>query len=163
MDKRFKALVDGSWEVTLEPYELRMACLVGIERLVQVIARDNRVPLKDDDAGFNKDLNGACGEAAFAKFRNVWWDGSVNTFSAFGDVGGAEVRTRTKHDWQLFVRPADKDERYFVLVTGRPPTYRVQGWILGADAKQPEWMADPGGYGKPAFFPPTAALTRFRP
>lgn len=153
---------DGYWIVHLDVNEIRMAALVGLERRIQSLGGENRVPLKDDDAGWNKDLNGACGEAAYAKLRNVWWDASVGTFTTRPDVAGVQIRTRTRHDWDLFVRPIDKDTDRFIHVTGRPPTYRVHGWILGSDAKRPEWLQDHGGYGKPAYFVPAGALSRFK-
>jgi hypothetical protein len=80
-------------------------------------------------------IEGAGGEVAAAKALGRRRDGQVNTEKEGGVVGHIQVRTRSRYDG-LFVRPNDRDDDMLVLVTGVYPTYRVCGWIRGADAKQ---------------------------
>lgn len=109
-------------------------------------------------AGWSEHIEGACGEAAVAKVLNRFWNGSVDTFATGGDVGDIQVRTRSSHDYELLVRPDDRDSDVFILVTGRAPTFRVIGYIWGRDAKRPEWLQTHGS--RPAaYFVPHAFLT----
>jgi hypothetical protein len=93
---------------------------------------------------------------AVAKLLGIFWDGSVNTWKAH-DLPGLQVRTRSRHDYELLVRPGDDHQATWVLVTGRCPEYRVRGWIVGIDAKQKQWLHGYGGR-PPAYFVPHAAL-----
>ena len=103
-------------EVTLTKSEASMASHVGwMRHLVSVLKG-----LEDKngcDGKWDRHIEGACGELAVAKALGIYWDGSVNTFHSAGDVGNIEVRTRSRHDYDLIVRPSDHLERRFVLVT----------------------------------------------
>lgn len=145
--------------VVLEWYEVRLAAQVGVERNVQSI-KDGRTPsaaFSTKDGAWEIHVQGACGELAFAKAANRFWAGSVNRFGSSGDVGRIEVRTRSRHDYDLLVRPADADDSVFVLVTGLAPDFLVHGWVRGEEAKRDEWLRDYGGR-PPAFFVPKAVL-----
>lgn len=153
-------------ETTLSWFEVEMGVGVGLRRMMASL-RDDRKPVyaaasakfSPADSWFIHIL-GACGEMAFAKATNTYWDGSVNTFSR-GDVGRVQVRTRQSHGADLFIRPKDSDTEVFVLVTGTPPTFRIVGWALGEWAKRPEWQHHNGGNGA-AYFMPHAKLEPFR-
>jgi hypothetical protein len=111
-----------------------------------------------DGEGWSEHIEGACGEIAVAKLLGIFWDGSVNTWKA-NDLPGLGVRTRSRHDYDLIVRPSDDDHASWVLVTGRCPHYRVHGWITGAAAKRPEFLKNYGG--RPAaYFVPASELRR---
>ena len=100
---------------------------------------------------------GACGECAFAKGTNRYWSAGVNTFKG-SDVGAnIQIRTRSRHDYDLIVRHGDRDDDIFVLVTGGPQTFLIHGWIKCSDAKQPQFLANYGDHGE-AFFVPKSAL-----
>lgn len=142
-------------EVSLEPFEVRLAAGVGMSR--HVAALEKGLP---DRHGFSGDgwkvhIEGALGELVVAKALNRFWSGSVNTFKG-GDVGRLQVRTRSSHTYDLIVRSSDADEEYFVLVTGQCPHYRVHGWIKGADAKQPQWVQSHGDRPAAWFIPQNA-------
>lgn len=140
-----------------------MAAGVGLERQLRALTdkrpdRHGFVP--KEEAGWCLHIEGACGEAAVAKALNRFWDGSVDSFKSGGDVGGIQVRTRSRHDYELIVRADDRDTDVFVLVTGRAPTFRVVGYILGRDAKRPEFLQRHGN--RPgAYFVPYSVLTPF--
>jgi len=109
-----------------------------------------------DGCGWSEHIEGACGEMAVAKHLGIYWDGSVNTFHQC-DLPGLQVRTRSRHDYDLIVRPSDRDDDIFVLVTGKCPHYTIHGWIAGRDAKKQEYEAAHGG--RPtAYFVPRSAL-----
>lgn len=151
--------------VTLEDYEIRLAAEVGISRRIESLrggeSRHRAGQEQGEALTWQQHIEGALGEMAFAKWRNLYWSGSVNTFQNGGDVGAIQVRTGSKPGHRLIIRESDKDEDVFVLLTGRAPTYTIHGWIRGRDAKRPEWRTDPGGHGI-AFFVPQEALHALR-
>lgn len=142
--------------VTLETYEWAMAASAGMRRQMAAVAAG-----LEDKHGFNGDgwgvhIEGACGEMAVAKALGIYWDGSVNTFKR-PDVASLQVRTRSE-DWHdILVRPGDGDDDIFVLVTGRSPSFTIQGWIRGSEAKVSEFLATHGGR-PPAYFVPQKRL-----
>lgn len=93
---------------------------------------------------------------AVAKHLNRYWNGALGNLKA-DDVSSIQVRTRTKHSYDLIVHPDDPDEKVFVLVTGLPPRFRVHGWAIGAFCKDMKHWKDPAG-GRPAFFVPKSEL-----
>lgn len=142
--------------VTLASHEMATAAWVGVRR--QVEARRKGLPDKHgfDGDGWGSHIEGAGGEMAVAKALNRYWDGSVNTFRA-PDLPGMQVRTRSRHDFELLVRPNDSRDEVFVLVTGQMPNYTVHGWIRGHEAMRDEWSKQHGGR-PPAYFVPHEAL-----
>lgn len=139
--------------------EVLLASMVGVRRQVAAMERD----LPDGRCAsdpWNIHIEGAAGEMAFAKATNRYWAAPVNTFHDGGDVGDVQVRTRSKHHYELIVRNDDRDSDWFVLVTGTAPKFVVHGWIQGRAAKRPEWERQHGGFA-PAFFVPQEALTSF--
>lgn len=143
--------------VALEWFEVSRAALVGVSRNVEALRKgcQNRLPINDE---WSIHILGALGECAFAKATNRYWNGSVNTFKAGGDIGDSiQIRTRSRHSYDLIVRDGDRDEDVFVLVTGGPSEFRVHGWMLGADAKTKKYRANYGNYGE-AYFVPSREL-----
>lgn len=140
--------------VNLEWFEVSRAALVGVSRNVEALRKSltNKMPTNQRDWDIH--ILGALGECAFAKATNRYWNGSVNTFKSGGDIGECiQIRTRSKHSYDLIVRDEDKDGDVFVLVTGGPLEFRVQGWIRAADAKRREYRANYGNYGEAYFVP----------
>lgn len=142
--------------VTLTEQEMRLAADVGVGRQIRSMLAGRK-----DAYGFKGDpwrihIEGAMGELALAKALGRYWSGAGELYGDDTDVGGVQVRTRTRHDYELYVWPRDEDEAIFVLVTGTPPSFRVHGWIRGADAKRQEWFKSLGR--APAYFVPQEAL-----
>ncbi len=144
--------------VTLEWHEVMLAAGVGMRRHIAALRAG-----RPDRHGFNGQTGwtihaeGACGEMAIAKALGLYWNGSVDTFKSFGDVGALQVRTRSRPEYELIVRPDDSDDDTFVLITGTAPTFTVVGAILGGLAKRDEWLQDYGG--RPAaYFVPHSEL-----
>lgn len=135
--------------VRLTSGEMMQAALVGVMRHVGNLKRGRQDAHGYAGDGWAAHIEGACGELALAKALGLYWSGALE-FRA-DDVGRLQVRTRSRHDYDLIVHPEDPDDRPFVLVTGKAPDFRVGGWIMGRDAKRQAWWADPAG-GRPAFF-----------
>ena len=101
---------------------------------------------------------GACGEFAVAKLYGKSWRPSVNTFHIEPDVGSAiEVRATARETGRLIVRDNDADDRWFILVTGKPPNLIVRGRIKGINAKKDKWVRNPNAH-RSAWFVPQSAL-----
>ena len=111
-------------DVTLTGYEMAMASDAGRLRNISAI-KDGRKS-KIEGGEWQEHIEGATGEVAAAKLMNVFWGGSVNTFKTGGDIDGTgwEVRTRSKHDYDLVVRDSDPDGRVMILVTGKSPNFK---------------------------------------
>lgn len=148
-------------EVQLNYWELFRAAIVGITWHLESIWKESKPRVVFDDAeGWGANIEGACGECAFAKGRGLYWAAHTNTYTRFPDVGDVEVRTRTQHWHDLIIRKHDRPDRKYVLVTGQAypkPIYRLRGWIWGYEAMQPEYLANHGGKGE-AFFVPADKL-----
>lgn len=162
-----------SIQIELTPHEIGLAEYVGTRRHEEAVAQ-GRPDCHGFGGGYRDGLDihieGACGEVAVAKALNVFYDGSVNTFKTGGDIGGLtltedsqsktislQVRTRSKDYYDLLIRPNDRDEDIFVLVTGVRPKYSIHGWVQAADVKREEFLNDYGGR-PPAYFVPKTEL-----
>jgi hypothetical protein len=144
--------------VRLEWFEISAAAQVGVSRNVEAIRAGYRSRMRGKDSMWDRHVLGALGECAFAKATGRYWSGSVNTFKSGGDVGNTiQIRTRSKHDYDLIVRDDDRDDDIYVLVTGGPQEFLVHGWMLCADAKSKQFVSDYGGYGE-AYFVPQSEL-----
>lgn len=144
--------------VTLEQYELEMGAIVGAKRTASSIAKK----LKSKRAGsrkhdWNEDVEAALAECAAARVLDKYWSGSVDTFKSVGDVGDLEIRHTSLEDGSLIIRPKDKEDAIYVLVTGIAPTFDVVGWIKGKDGMNKKYMRNPRGRGV-AFFVPQEDL-----
>lgn len=148
--------------ISLTGSEFMQAAMVGVMRQIQN-RRAGRQDAHgcDPENGWSPHIEGACGEFAVAKVLGLFWSGNLGRLTA-DDVGELQVRTRSRHDYDLIVHPDDPDKRAFVLVTGRAPDFRIWGWISGQDAKRPEWWGEKGQPGRPAFFVPQSALHGLR-
>lgn len=94
-------------------------------------------------------------EMAVAKLIDKYWVPGINTFKGPDVSFDIQVRyTRTKF---LIVRPADSDNEWFYMVTGKMPNYQVWGYIFGKDAKQEKYKDAPRNR-PPAYFVPKGAL-----
>lgn len=147
--------------IQLTPAELQVAAQVGIGRQYHSMLRGNRDIVNDKgylDA-VSIHILGALGEAALAKHLGCWWSFSEGTYGRQADlVQNIEARTRKDPRHDLIVRPDDRDDALFVLVTGQGSSFTIVGYLRGSAAKQPQWLRDYGGHGKPAYFVPQAHL-----
>jgi hypothetical protein len=143
-------------KITLAWYEAAMASDVGRMRHLASIKAGLQDAHGFTGDGWSEHIEGACGEMAVAKSLGIYWDGSVNSFSA-DDLPGLQIRTRSRDHYDLLVRRSDRDDAVFVLVTGRCPNYVVHGWARAGDVKLPEYEREYGGR-EAAWFVPQSAL-----
>jgi hypothetical protein len=128
--------------VRLTWFEAVMAGEVGMRRHLAALRGGNPDQHgRNGEDGWTVHIEGAAGELAVAKVLDRYWSGSVNTYHDEGDVGQRlEVRTRSRHHYELLVRPGDPPDSAYVLVTGRVPWFVVRGWVFGHEAMRPEWL-----------------------
>jgi len=146
--------------IELTPLELEVAAWLGSRRQVSSLVRGLEDKHGFEGDGWGAHIEGVCGEMAAAKAANLYYEPRVDTFKGVADIGDdIEVRTRSRHDYELLVRPADRDiaQRAFVHVTGRAPRFEVHGWLRGLDAMRPQWQQTHGGR-EPAWFVPASEL-----
>ncbi len=111
--------------------------------------RDDAAGASSDPAtGFGYHLLGCWGEQAIAKELGIPWPRSVNQFDPhIPDVGIFHVRTRSKHHYQLIIRPTDTNASFpYVLVTTENPPHDIEihGWIYRYDATREAWWKTHG-------------------
>lgn len=56
--------------------------------------------------------------------------------------GRIEVKTRSKHGYDLLVQLDDQPDKVFVLVTHADSVTKIVGWILGRNAMRKEWIRE---------------------
>lgn len=115
----------------------------------------------NEEFGWNVHIEGACAEYACAKCLGRHWEPTVNVFKA-PDIGMTiGVRRRSRHDYDLLIRPDDNPDYAYMLVTGKAPDFAVRGWCMGRDAQRQEWLKEYGD--RPlAWFVPQAALRSWK-
>jgi hypothetical protein len=91
---------------------------------------------------WNNHVEGALGEIAVAKYLGLYPGGITDPNTT--DVGEHyEVRTRSREDYELFIRKKekeDKEDKYFILVQGSYGEYTIRGWISAYEVfDHPEW------------------------
>ena len=118
----------GEIIINLDYAEMWMAIQIGKLRQMQSIARNSKPKHgADPDKFWQIHIEGALGESAFAKSIGAYWTGSCGVYHRKADVLTCEVRTRSLHHYDLYVRDDDPEANY-VLVTGRYGKYVVRGW-----------------------------------
>jgi hypothetical protein len=142
--------------VVLTKMEALMAMHVGAMRHFSSIfgGREDR---HGANGTWDLHIAGAMGELCVARVLGIYWDGAIDVFKK-ADLGAdIQVRTRSRHEYELIVRDDDDPSDRFVLVTGSCPHFIVRGYIRGEDAQVAEWRHTHGNR-EPAFFVPQSAL-----
>ena len=147
--------------VRLSTWRLLTGAIVGVERCCQALMEE-REPQHgaDPESLWQLHVEGALGESAYFQFRGASKLPTVGVYKGEHDAGKAEVRTRSRHDWELIVRQRDPIDAFYVLVTGSYGDYLIHGYISGEEARQDQWVKTHGGR-SPAWFVPQSALTPF--
>jgi hypothetical protein len=98
-------------------------------------------------------LLGAAGEMAVASYLGLKEHLFKETEAKRGsnDLPGIDVKTRSKHSYDLIVQRNESPDKKFVLVTIQDKTTLIHGWCYGRDAMKEEFWADPAR-GRPAYF-----------
>ena len=104
-------------------------------------------------------LLGAAGEMAVASHLGMKDFLYQETEAKRGsdDLPGIDIKTRSKHSYDLIVQRSENPEKKFVLVTIEDKTTLIHGWCYGHEAMREQYWADPAR-GRPAYFVPKEAL-----
>jgi len=104
-------------------------------------------------------LLGAAGEVAVASYLGMKEHLFKETEARRGsdDLPGIDVKTRSKHQYDLIVQKNENACKKFVLVTIESQKTLLHGWCYGHEALQEQYWADPAR-GRPAYFVPKVAL-----
>jgi hypothetical protein len=104
-------------------------------------------------------LLGAAGEMAVASHLGVKDLLYKETQAKKGsdDLPGIDIKTRSKHSYDLIVQKNEDPRKKFVLVTIQDQTTLIHGWCYGEEAVKEEFWADPAR-GRPAYFFPKKNL-----
>jgi hypothetical protein len=99
-------------------------------------------------------LLGAAGEVAVASYLGMKEHLFQETEARRGSddlPGGIDVKTRSRHSYDLIVQRQSDPSKKFVLVTIEGRQTLIHGWCYGKDAMQEQFWADPAR-GRPAYF-----------
>lgn len=103
---------------------------------------------------------GATGEVAVAVHLGLEDHLFTETVAKRGSAdlpGDIEVKTRSKHSYDLIVQRDERKDKRLVLVTVQNGTVFLHGWCVAGDVMQERFWADPAG-GRPAYFIPKCNL-----
>jgi len=137
-----------NFEVRLTEVQMLMAAQAGIAKRIRSF-RDGLNPyVHCSKSDWATDIDGACAEMAVAKFLDVFYDGSINSFK-LPDVAGLQVRSTTNLVGKLIIRPNDvpRASDFFVLVICKAPLFWIRGGMFGEDAMQDMFLFDPNNGG----------------
>lgn len=152
--------MEEEMRVSLKYTQVMTGAMVGLMREVksrQAGLKHIGGSIGDLSKGWGINIEGALGEMAVAQALGLYWSGSVDTFTSEPDVGIYEVRTRSKHEYELLIRPKDKDDTIYIHVTGLAPDFWIRGWMYAREAKRDEWKQTYGDR-HPAWFVPNEML-----
>jgi len=98
-------------------------------------------------------LLGAAGEMAVASFlgmkEHLYQEKEARRGS--DDLPGMDIKTRSRHKYDLIVQKNEDARKKFVLVTIECQKTFLHGWCYGKEAMKDEFWADPAR-GRPAYF-----------
>ena len=151
-------------EITLTKHEMELAAIVGIKRRAESRAShrtDNKLLNTEKQGYWDVDIDGAAAEMAYCKSRNEYWSASIGTFKDADHGKKTQIRHTSYDNGKLIIRDDDKDDHFFVLVTGLSPNFKIHGWMLGSEGKKEEYLFAPNGK-TPAYFIPQDKLNKFK-
>ena len=104
-------------------------------------------------------LLGAAGEMAVASYLGMKHElyKEVEAKRGSYDLPGIDIKTRSKHSYDLIVQKQENPDKKFVLVTIQNQQTLLHGWCYGRQAMDVRYWADPAR-GRPAFFMPKENL-----
>ena len=149
-------------EFTFSPEERRQAMEEGMRRQAVNEARGlrgrNNGPRFGDKA-LQVHLLGAAGEMAVASYLGMKEHLYAEREARRGsdDLPGIDVKTRSRHSYDLIVQKREDPQKRFVLVTICEQQTLIWGWCYGRQAMQERYWSDPAR-GRPAFFVPKERL-----
>ena len=148
--------------VTLTESELEMGFAIGKMRRIESLKKglQNAHGFDARPSMIDIDVYGALAEIAYCKYRNTYWSGPVNNYKDPDAGDSVQVRHSQLNNASLILRENDREDYYYVLVTGEMPTFKICGWIQGADGKRDNFLRAPNNR-PPAWFVPQSSLKPF--
>lgn len=119
----------------------------------------NRAPASGNRA-LDMHRLGAIGEVAVAVHLGLEDHLFTETVARRGSAdlpGDIEVKTRSRHSYDLIVQRNERPDKRLVLVTVQGGTIFLHGWCVARDVMQEQFWADPAR-GRPAYFVPKCNL-----
>ena len=146
-------------EVKLTIEDLFTAAHAGVLRRLSAIANNRKHIFGDGPEDlWGNDIESCIAEMLVSRSFNVSWRpyaADPNVIKA--DVGdNIQVRSTKRKDGCLIMHKKDKDDQYFVLVTGSGLNMKIKGWIKCADGKKQKFWRD--NVPNPAYFVPQSEL-----
>jgi len=120
--------------VILTPDEVKYAAFHGVDRRTKKLEGKRGDREQKDRSTWDNEIEGACAELAWCKFRKCYWSGLSGLRSR--DGGLVEIRWTKHSDGGLIVYKNDRPDAIFVLARGFAPTFFFVGWIRGVAAKE---------------------------
>ena len=144
------------------PEERQAAMEEGMRR--QAVNEAKRLRGRNGGASFGSKaldihLLGAAGEMAVASYLGMKHElyKEVEAKRGSDDLPGIDIKTRSKHSYDLIVQKQENPGKKFVLVTIENQQTLLHGWCYGRQAMDVRYWADPAR-GRPAFFMPKENL-----
>jgi len=112
------------------------------------------------DRALRYNMYGAAGEMAVAVYLGLKDELYKDEYAVKGSSdlpGEIDVKTRTKHNYDLVVQLNDKPGKNYWLVTIENKEVRLHGWLPYSECTKEEYKKDPVG-GRPAYFVPKHVL-----
>lgn len=98
-------------------------------------------------------LFGAAGEMAVASYLGLKEHLFVDKFGLYDLPGKIDVKTRSKHWYDLIVQIDDKPGKNYWLVTIENKEIRLHGWLPWSECAKDEYAKTPNHRGKAYFVP----------
>jgi hypothetical protein len=112
------------------------------------------------DKALQVHLLGAAGEMAVASYLGLKEHLYAEREARRGSddlPGGIDVKTRSRHSYDLIIQKSENADKRFVLVTIQDHKTFIHGWCYGREAMEEKYWADPAR-GRPAYFVPKSEL-----
>jgi hypothetical protein len=112
------------------------------------------------DTALRYHLIGAAGEMAVASFlglKNYLYKEQIAMKGSSDLPGNIDVKTRSKHFYDLIVQFDDKPGKNYWLVTIENKVIMIHGWLPWDECMKPEYKKDPAK-GRAAYFVPQSIL-----
>lgn len=121
--------------INLTVYEMEMAALVGVQRILEnhQTGVSNLTYNASASMLWQNGVLGALGEMILAKAANRYWSKGERGDT---DVNGIDVRTTAYETGSLLLHKEDDDHRVSVLVIGSIGTFRIVGYIRNKEGKE---------------------------
>lgn len=149
-------------KILLTPFEMEVVALAAAKHVTNALERGSKSYARQEREWLMANaFNGYSAELAFAKATKRYWSmgigGGVGKPDFLPDI---DVKYGNPRLNALTLVPGKvKPDWRYVLVVGVAPELEVAGWIWGRDGEKPEFLQDPTGTKRPAYFIPRDRLT----